>query len=195
MHKHTCHCNLAPRCSSRNHATQTHGRERPCIDVLDSSQLKYQPSTSTISQSVSEDIPRWVQAPLSLSFATWGPRHNGAERGHLHVILSELLTHRIQERNTVLCHYVLWRFSVQHRNWNFIPGGIGINHKRHLRGIKGACAAHNLLPSKSQRRAKDPQGRGKVGTVSWHLAISWKVSFRETLREGFPRKFCGIEAH
>lgn len=45
-----------------------------------------------------------ISASPANEFPQLMPRYNGAEKSHPHVVLSELLTYRIQEHSIVLCH-------------------------------------------------------------------------------------------
>lgn len=61
-------------------ATDTLQAEAVCRCFLVNGQLRFQPTTSTKSQSLSEDTSRWFQFPKPLSFPSWCPRHNGRDK-------------------------------------------------------------------------------------------------------------------
>lgn len=85
------------------------------------------------------------------------------------------------ETKSIILFYVtkFWSgFLCSSRNWNIVPGGICVSHERNLREIRGVCTVCYLLLSTSQRRAQNPQGKGKADTMPWHLAKARKISFQ-----------------
>ena len=147
-------------------------RDRPCVDVLANSQLESQPSTSTNSQSV-RDTSRWFQAPSSLSFPSWGSRHNGA---CYPVWVTDPQNPRAWYYFMSLSFRVFFN-AVIGTETSFLVAFVLI-----IREIWWEWEELVLLSIWSPLHLREGPRihRGEeVGTVTWHLTKARKVSFQE----------------